>query len=54
MIGLDLILVVDCNLVYVSFKGVGEFILVVLNYNVKKIIIGFGGSGINDGGVGLI
>lgn len=53
-IGLDLIPAVDRNPAYASSKGVGELILAALNHNVKKIIIGLGGSGTNDGGAGLI
>ncbi|MBC8922888.1 glycerate kinase, partial [Escherichia coli] len=53
-IGLDLIPAADRNPAYASSKGVGELILAALNHNVKKIIIGLGGSGTNDGGAGLI
>ncbi len=33
--------------------GVGELILDALNHNVKKIILGLGGSATNDGGTGV-
>lgn len=53
-IGLDLIPAADRNPAHASSAGVGELILASLDHNVKKIIIGLGGSGTNDGGAGLI
>lgn len=38
---------------YTTTYGVGELVLHALEHNVKKIILGIGGSSTNDGGVGF-
>lgn len=52
--GLYLVLCDCCDVMCSSSCGIGELICVVLDVGVWKIIFGFGGSVINDVGVGLL
>lgn len=52
--GLELVFVEKCDLFVIILCGIGELILQVLESGVINIIIGIGGSVINDGGVGMV
>lgn len=54
VLGLDLLEKEECNFLYILLYGIGELIKDVLNYGVKIIILGIGGSVINDGGIGML
>lgn len=52
--GLGLIPKEDRNPMKTTSYGLGEMIKEVLNNNPERIIIGLGGSGTNDGGIGML
>lgn len=52
--GLYYVLFELCNLFNIISYGIGELIVVVLECGVKCIILGIGGSVMNDGGVGMM
>jgi glycerate 2-kinase len=52
--GLDLISRAERNPLHTTTFGVGELILASLDHQVKRIILGLGGSSTNDGGAGMI
>lgn len=52
--GIRLLSKAELNPLRASSFGTGEMIAVALNYGVKKIIIGLGGSATVDGGAGLL
>lgn len=52
--GLGLIPIEKRNPMYTNTFGVGELIKELLERNIKKIIVGLGGSSTNDGGIGMI
>lgn len=51
--GLQLVKPTKRNPLYTTTFGTGELILHALNQGVKKIIMGIGGSGTTDGGIGM-
>jgi glycerate 2-kinase len=52
--GLDLVSLDERNPLYTTTFGVGELILAALDHQVKRIILGLGGSSTNDGGAGMV
>lgn len=52
--GLPLIPIEKRNPLYTTSFGTGELIKSALDYGVKHIILGIGGSATNDGGVGML
>lgn len=52
--GLQLVPVEQRNPLITTTYGTGELIQAALSYQVKKIIVGLGGSATNDGGVGML
>ncbi|OAQ13763.1 glycerate kinase [Bibersteinia trehalosi Y31] len=52
--GLHLVPFEQRNPLITTTFGTGELINAALNYGVKKIILGIGGSATNDGGVGML
>lgn len=51
--GLDLIPLVERNPLMTTSYGVGELIIHVLDRGIREFVIGLGGSGTNDGGIGM-
>lgn len=51
--GLDLLQTNERNPLYTSTFGTGQLIKAALEFGVKKIILGIGGSATNDGGAGM-
>lgn len=51
--GITLLKEAERNPLKTTTYGVGEMILKALDYGVKEIIIGIGGSATNDGGIGM-
>jgi len=54
VIGLNLLPGEKRNPLYTTSLGVGELIIEVMNFGVKNIFIGLGGSSTNDGGTGAL
>jgi len=52
--GLDLLSKAEQNPMKASSYGTGELISAALDTGVREIIIGIGGSAVNDGGIGMI
>ena len=52
--GLHLVPVENRNPLVTSTRGTGELISAALDFGVKHIIIGLGGSATNDGGAGMV
>lgn len=52
--GLDLLTTDDPDIWHRDTRGIGELILAALDAGVQRIIIGLGGSGTNDAGVGML
>lgn len=52
--GLDLLSADDPDIWFRDTRGVGELILAALDAGARHIIIGLGGSGTNDAGVGML
>jgi glycerate 2-kinase len=51
--GITLIQKEDLNPLYTTSYGVGELIIDALNSGCREIVLGLGGSGTNDGGMGM-
>lgn len=51
--GLQLLKPEDRNPLFTTTLGTGELIVDALNKGVRKILMGIGGSGTNDGGIGM-
>lgn len=52
--GLSMIPLEDRNPYRTTTRGMGEMILKLLDQGIRRFIIGLGGSGTNDGGMGLL
>jgi len=53
IVGLHKISRKERNPLKVNTRGLGEFIISILNQKIKTLIIGVGGSASNDGGIGM-